>query len=309
VTEGVESAKDPAASERWLRRGEAAFVVLAAILSLGFWILLPGRLPSDDDYRTAAAYIAQGFKPGDAVLLYPAWAEHWRMFLDVSPVLAVPHPDLEDLTRTRRVWLAGLPDVPRSDYDHVAGRMALRYHALDAPRRFGHLAVNLYENPGYAEPIFDFRAEVPRAHVRLGNDPCPWDGRAHRCRAAPWVHVADELHEIEFLPRHCIWAHPAGATPLIIEYDGVPLGRRIRIRGGISTQVAWRKDPNWGPLTFAVYVGGTQAGSMTIEVADGQEQTLDVDTSGSAGSTRDVVFTVSAPRPDNRQFCFDATAW
>ncbi len=304
----------PVAVERsdagtWPRRAEAAFVVAASLLAILFWIRLPRALPSDEDYRGAAAHIAQGFRPGDSVLVYPAWAERWRLFLDVSPVLAIPHPETEDFTRTRRLWLAGLPDVPRSDYDRVAGRMAARYRTVEAPQRFGRLAVALYENPGYAEPLFDFRTEIARASVSVGSDPCPWDGRAHRCRVAPWVHVADELHELEFLPRRCIWAHPAGSVPVLIHFAAVPLGREVKVRGGIATQVAWRKDPAWGPLNFSVEVDGRALGSMTIEVADGREQELDVDTSALAGSLHDVTFAVTAPRPDYRQFCFDATAW
>jgi hypothetical protein len=62
-------------------------------------------------------------------------------------------------------------------------------------------------------------------------------------------------------------------------------------------------------LNFTVAAGGRQVGSLTIEVGDGREQSLEVDTSSFANTAQDVVFSVSAQDPAYRQFCFDATAW
>lgn len=291
------------------RRAEAAVIVLASTLALAFWARLPSTLPADDDYRAAAEHVAAGFGSGDAVVLHPAWAERARQFLGVSPVLAVPAPDREDFARTRRLWLFGLPDVPRSDYDGIAARMAARYRAVEPPRRFGRVAVALYENPSYGEPRFDFGAELGRAEVAIGLEKCPWDGRAHRCRHASWLYVAHELHEIEFLPRRCLWARPAGPVPLTIRYPAVPLGRALRIRGGNASQVAWRRNPGWAPVTLSVEVAGGKLGSLTVEVADGREHAMELDTSAWAGTAQEVAFAVASDRPEERNFCFEASAW
>ncbi len=291
------------------RRLEAAFVAAASLLALAFWIRLPHTLPSEDDYRAAATRVARDFGPGDVVVLSPAWAERFRSFLDVGPVMAWPRPDREDFRRVRRVWLVGLPDAPRSEYDKTARSLGERLRRVVAAERFGHAAVALFENPQPREPLFDFGAQVASAQVSLGTEACPWDGRAHRCRGPGWVYVANELHELEFLPRRCLWAHPAGAVPLEIRFPAASVGRVLDLRAGNASQVAWRQDPAWGPVTLTAYVARKRVGSMTVEVADGTRHEIEIDTSAFAGSTQEVAFAVAADRPGNRHFCFEATAW
>ena len=86
-----------------LERSRLAFAALIALGagSLLFDLTLSWRLPSDADWAEVAAALRSAAQPGDAVQIWPVWAERARMFVDAAPVLAE-----EDLERAR-AYLAG----------------------------------------------------------------------------------------------------------------------------------------------------------------------------------------------------------
>lgn len=61
---------------------ELGGLLLVALLCLLFHLRLPGRLPSEADYRAAAERLQAEGQPGDAVLLFPWWAERARVYLE-----------------------------------------------------------------------------------------------------------------------------------------------------------------------------------------------------------------------------------
>ena len=63
-----------------------AFIALIALGagSLLFDVTLPARLPSDADWAEAAGALRSAAQPGDAVQLWPAWAERARAFSALS---------------------------------------------------------------------------------------------------------------------------------------------------------------------------------------------------------------------------------
>ena len=92
----------------------AVFVALIALGagSLLFDLTLGFRLPSDADWAEAAGALRARAQAGDAVQIWPVWAERARLFVDVAPVLAEEDLGHADYLEVRRLWLLSLPRTP-----------------------------------------------------------------------------------------------------------------------------------------------------------------------------------------------------
>lgn len=299
-------------SPRPLARLEATVFIAAALLSIVFYLRLPSTLPSDDDYTEATREIAQRALSGDAVLLDPHWAERARLFATGVPVLNLGrHPTREDLRGYGRLFVFSLPDLPRSDMPATFAFLeSAHFRRLEAPRRHGRIAVTLFENQRIERPSFDFTGEVGAAKVfirrRDGSEEiCPRSGKRHPCPRAGWINVGEETKEIAFKPHRCLWAHPAGAEPLVVEYSEVPLGRTLDVMGGIVGQIAFRHE-QYKTTTLLVKVDDRVVAELDFPPGEPGERHRSIDTSAMARGPHKVQFEVSAPDPSMRHFCFDA---
>ncbi len=290
-------------------------MVAAAVLSLAYYLRLPGTLPSEADYRAAAADIASQARDGDAVLLSPHWAERARLFVTGVPVLNLGRaPAREDLYRFRRIFLLALPELPRSSPGaEEAFLRSIDFKPAGPAQPHGRLSVRLFENPAPAIPRFDFTAGVADAHVFIrrpdgSEELCPRREDRHPCPRAGWIDVHAELKEIAAKPQRCVWAHPAGSEPLVIEYPDVELGDELRVMGGIVGQIVYRTE-NYGTVLMEVKVDGQRLGSMDFPPGKPGEKRARFDTRALKGARHTVSFEVSAANPDMRHFCFDAGAF
>ena len=80
--------------------------------SLLFDLTLSLRLPSDADWAEAAGALRARKQAGDAVQIWPVWAERARMFVDAMPVLAEEDPAAADYFQVQRLWMLSLPRTP-----------------------------------------------------------------------------------------------------------------------------------------------------------------------------------------------------
>lgn len=305
----------PSLARTLLLRGEAALFLVAALLSLAFYLRLPATLPSEEDYRAAAADLAARSAPGDAVLLDPHWAERARLFVHGLPVLNLARdPVREDLRGFGRLFVLSLPDLPRADQEGTFAFLErARFRRLEEPRRFGNLEVTLFENLQPERPSFDFTGEVARAKVYLrrpdgSQELCPRVGNRHPCPRAGWINVGEEIKEIAFKPQRCLWAHPAGSEPLVVEYADAPLGRTLDVTGGIVGQIVFRRE-SYKTVTLRVKIDGALVAEIEFPPGEPGARRRSIDTSAMAGTRRLVQFEVSAPDPNMRHFCFDAGAF
>ena len=296
-------------------RLEAALFVAAALLSLLFWLRLPHTLPSDDDWRAAAADVAARAAPGDAVLLDPHWAERARLFVTGLPVLNLArHPVREDLRGYGRLFVLSLPDLPRSEPERTFGFLeSVRFKRAEEPRRHGRIAVTLFDNTRVERPSFDFTGQVAQANVYIRRpdgsaEVCPRNGERHPCPRAGWINVGAEIKEIAFKPQRCLWAHPAGSEPLVVEYPDAPLGRTLEVMGGIVGQIVFRHE-HYTTLTLRVKIDDKLAAEIEFPPGEPGERRRSIDTALLAGTRHRVQFEVTAPNPDMRHFCFDAGAY
>ena len=296
-------------------RLEAAAFAAVAILSILFYLHLPSTLPSEADYQAAARDLASRARPGDAVLLDPHWAERGRLYVKGVPVLNLHrHPDREDLRGYEHLFVLSLPDLPRSDRPAAFRFLeSIRFERAEEPRTFGRLSVTRFDNEHLERPSFDFTGEVAAAKVYVrradgSEEICPRVGKRHPCPRASWIDVGEEIKEIDSKPYRCLWAHPAGSDPLVVEYADAPLGRTLDVVGGIVGQIVYRHE-HYGPVTLRVKIDGKLQAEMEFPPGEPGARRRSIDTSALAGTRHLVQFEVSAPNPDMRHFCFDAGAY
>ena len=191
-------------------------LALLSLLCLGggallFDLTLSLRLPDDAAWAEAAAALRGSAKPGDAVQLWPAWAERGRLFIDAAPVLAEEDLGAADYAGVRRLWVLSLPHLPflsRPD-GALLGRGAT---AVSSERRFGALALRA------------------------------WD--LHGPEIAADLTAAREEHEVDYVARRCLrlpigarWSARGAAGSVLHVRAGVIGERAYDDRPPIDVQV------------------------------------------------------------------------
>jgi hypothetical protein len=290
-------------------------LLLVALACLVFQLRLPGRFPSEADYRTVADWLRAEARPGDAVLLFPWWTEKARLYLPPElPVYGYLGSDSNDLSAHPRVWVLGQPELPRADVSGFRAAFLPRRTAAGPSRRTGNLELTLYENGRHRPRHFVASEVYAKARVYLESPEgtrraCPFDGRAHRCPGPPHLYVAPEWHEIHYQPRHCLWMHPPGGEErLVAELDGVPWGTELRLEGGIIFEHAVRREPHLSTTHFGVEDAASRESLLQISQPPGLEGVLEASRVLPPGEPRTVKVWVRADNPDSRQVCLDLFA-
>jgi hypothetical protein len=141
-------------------------LLLCGAGSLLFDLTLAFRIPGEADWAEAAGVLRAEAKAGDALQLWPVWAEEARLHVDSMPVLAEEDPAGADYLGVRRLWVASLPRTPRFRKITLPGRAV----PLGPERRFGALALQA------------------------------WD--LHAAETSPLTPQAEE-HEVDYVARRC----------------------------------------------------------------------------------------------------------
>lgn len=257
---------------RILSLADFAVLTVAAVAALYFQLSLPGRLPTEGDYRGVAEALAKESKNGDVLLLYPWWAERARLYVPRSlPVVGYLGSDTNPLRDFPRIWVLAQPNLPRSDIKAFERRFIPGRTALGSPRSFGNLQLSLYRNGLYRPAVFSAAAEHPSARVYIEEPDhrqldCPFDGKVHRCPGPEQLRVDQEWHEVLYEPRHCLWMHPPGGPRrLVAEFPSAKLGERLTLAAGIVGEYASRRQPE---LTVThVVVEELTSGRRLLEIA------------------------------------------
>ncbi len=294
---------------------ELGGLLLVALLALLFHLRLPGRLPSEGDYRAVAEQLKSEGRPGDAVLLFPWWAERARLFVPPEvPVYGYLGSDKDDLSAHPRIWVLGQPELPRSDEESFLQGFLPERRAVGSPSRAGPLSLALYENGRYRPRRFSATEAHARARVYLESPDgsrrdCPFDGTAHRCPGPPHLYVAPEWHEILYEPRRCLWMHaPGGKQRLVAEWDGVPGGVGLRLEGGIIWEHAHPRDARLTTTYLGVDDAGSGARLLEVAVPPGVEGVQKAEVLLPEGAPRTVKVWVQSDNADRRQVCLDVLA-
>jgi hypothetical protein len=250
---------------------ELSVLLVVALLCVLFYAHLPGRLPTEQDYGAVKARLQAELRPGDAVLLFPWWAERARLHVPPQvPVYGYFGSDRDDLSAHPRIWVLGQPKLPRAGEADFLQAFLPGRTVVGTPFEAGPLTLTLYRNGLHRPHRFVATQAISRARVYLESPeglqrPCPFDGRAHRCPGPPHLYVAPEWHESFYEPRRCLWMHPpGGAERLVAEFEGVPGGTGLRLEGGIIFEYPYGR-PHLD--TVRMGVDDARTGERLLDVA------------------------------------------
>jgi hypothetical protein len=292
---------------------EAAAVLAGIIFALVYWMRLPGRLPTEDDYLAVQHELVSRVHAGDGVALLPFWADRGKLFVHGLPVIALPNLASEgDIERYPRLWVLAQPDLPRSEASRVLAELDQKLTRREPPKRFGPLSLSLYEPKEGRAGSYDFAARLLEAQVDIGRtggaDPqaCEAVNGGFRCPRAQWNYVAPEWHEFDFLPRRCLWAPPVGTQPLEIHYSQVTMAGGVR--GGFALIGGAAEARQLAPVDLSVEVDG-QLAVLELSPGDPGWHPFELAWPQLPPGAHDVTFRVTAADPAQRHFCFDASAF
>ena len=289
-----------------------AFIAVVAVLELGAHLWIQARVPEDESWASAAAFVRERLSPGDRVIAAPAWADPIaRLYLGDLPSLRTASAD--DSVGGRAVWELSIRGA-----SHRPSPPSLE-------RSFGNVQVRMWPTSS-DRMVFDFVERIDHAEVELGTAPpipCPWvqapvpggglgagplpPAERFVCDPSrPWLWVgATVMADLDLLPRRCVWQHPAGLEPVRTTFRDVLLDEEIVLSGGLDYNNA-RTDGDV-PVRAAVFVDNELLGEMQIGDRDPwTHQTID--TSSFAGTTHDIRIETSVRAPYQRTFCWSAFA-
>lgn len=292
----------------WTRRPPApraaalAFVIGAAVVSAASILAqagLAGRLPSALDWAAARTLVERDARPGDAVIVSPAWAERAREVMPGGvPVLAVARTSGEDLIGVRRAWLVSLPYAPRFTWDAELDLLE-RAARADPGARLGALEVTRYDLAFPSLPLAFLPDRLGDAEPSLGDEVCATDARGGVVCPLAGARVAREVREVDGVARPCLVFsfERAPASPLVLTFTAQRLGRTVQGHagpaGGADGAVAVR---------VAVQVDGEEVG--VTEVQGRSFAPFRIDTTRFASQVRSLTFVVTPSGAT--QLCLDA---
>ncbi len=247
----------------------------AAVASLLAQAGLPGRLPDPLDWRAAAALLSRDARPGDALVVAPAWLERAREVAPHGvPVVAAVRLQGEPLPGVTRAWLLSAPGVPGGVGE--AGEALARRAARADAQRLGALEVVRYDLSAPLLPL-----------ATLADRPPP-----------PAV---EALREAGGLPRRCLLLTPVPGEPLVLPFPATRLGRTL------SGHAALLPGPGDGPVRLAFQVDDAEVGSLELRGGDGW-RAFQVDTSRSAFGAHLLTVVATTAGAAARPVCLEALA-
>lgn len=247
----------------------AALIALIALgaSSLAFDLTLPLRLPSDQDWAESAGALRTLALPGDAVQIWPPWAERARLFVDAAPVLAEEDLATLDDPAVRRLWLLSLPRTPFF-HDPSAALLSRGATPLREEQRFGALSLR------------------------------GWD--LHAPELAADLTRASEEHEVDYVARRCVQV--AIGSRFVARGKA---GAALHLRAGVIGERAY--DANRPPILVQAYADAMLLGTLEVPrtIRDGTGwRRLDVAVPRGPAE-REFGFVVSSPDA-GRPFCLAA---
>ena len=230
--ERAEDQARPGLTRAALRALPFLALLLLSLCALVFDLTLPARLPDRGAWAEAAGALRARARPGDAVQIWPPWAERARMVVDALPVYAEEDLQRADYLGVQRLWLLALPAAPHGDL----------HGAEAALRARGATAGEALAFHGLSLQAFDLHAKALAADLAFA-------GRR------------DEAHEVSYVPRRCVLA-PVGtlAQPARMRFHGLA-GSEFQLRAGIAGERAFDDKP---PIHLRVLVDGAPLATLEV---------------------------------------------
>jgi hypothetical protein len=300
-----------------LGRWVFALIPVLGLSELGAHLYFAWRPPDETQWRQAAPRIASMRKPGDLIVVAPAWAEPAaRMVLgdELMPIRDVARPDQSRYATALEISIIG----QRSK--DTLGWTELEKQAI--PK----FVLRRLKNPQHQEVLYDFVDHVDGADAaawlhNVDNQPCNWNehaplvagglgghptfpARRFICPGPQHVFVGVTVVEDQkYLPRRCIMMHAPEHGSIEVQFHDVPLGREIRGHSGMRMVI--ERELNGAPILLEVFVSGQKVGQD--EHVDGQYwKPWSVPLGEWAGKRGEVLFKVSSSNAAFRHMCWEA---
>lgn len=280
--------------------------ILFALLSVGetqLGLFAPYRVPSESDWKAAAAAVRAGYQAGDLIVFAPTWSDQvGRSYLGDLVTLEMAGRADED--RYGRIWEVAVRGARAPETKGTK---------LESENAYGRVQVALYRKAPPVKVTYDFTAQLAQARLTqvlpggAGNEvPCYVNPLDHddgfQCAS---THVGRRTLEIDYRPHRGILAPVDGQRTTRLEFDAAPLGKTLIGYTGMHDYFS-RKNAQ-GTVHFTVFVDD----QPMVSLDQGNEpgwQRFTIDTARWAGQTRRVRFEISAPAPAWRTFGFHAEA-
>lgn len=244
------------------------------------------KVPTDAEWHAAAVAARAVKRPGDPVIVAPAWAGPLgrKAIGEVDPSMidlaSVAKIDLETASRVVEISIRGQDDPDTKGFK------------LLEDKAFGPVHLRTLENPHPDKLLRDLVSElgpkVSVAHVHNGvSDPCRWETGGgtripnlfngpgtppDRFMCPPndpsWTYVGvTAITDLKYQPRRCILMHPVENGTTTVTYPPGAIGKKVVAYVGLH--VFHEREMNKPPVHARVSVAGKEVAHVRHKDGDG----------------------------------------
>lgn len=291
-----------------LARAEALALIVVGLAALAFQLWLPTTHVAEADYQAVAQVLSQERQPGDVVLLAPWWTERARIYVPEGlPVVGYQGSDAADLMDSPRVWVLSEPSLPRAGLGAFDDAFLPQRTALGAPRQFGNLRLQLFQNGRYRPPAFDVEPLLPGAAVFVqradgSRADCPWNGRAHQCPNGKSIAVS--WRDVHFAPLRCLVMEAPGGSDAVVAELQLPPFDGLRLEAGYIWEYGACGE-GCTPSTVTLSVNGQQQ-AMELPLKNEVLHRLEAPAAPQGATVR---VALQSQNPNARVVCMSLHGW
>ena len=243
-------------------RSRLAAIPALLLVVVAVWEIVVTRrsaasVPGDDAWNRASAIVRERHRPGDLIVVTPAWADP-ILRLHLGDLIPIDMAARMDAARYGTIW-----------------ELSLDRHGATAPEVAGLVSFDERDAGGVIVRRYERAPATVLADVRD--------------RAAPGARV--DLVEVAFEPHRCVVASVTAGKPTRITYATLPLGTELV--GYVGIPDVFTRRENREPVELAVEIAGKSVTSATAPI-DRWVQFRAQTTPGTADVT--FVLTSSKPR-------------
>jgi hypothetical protein len=260
------------------------------LLALSLWEVTASLRAGSDtgseaDWTAAAARVRREFRPGELIVVAPAWADPvGRRYL--GDLISVDSAARMDAARYATIWELSIRGASAAD---------TRTARVQWSEQFGAVTVRKFSQ----QPVVvltDFVDAFAGARVA---------GRVVRHSRDRSVPPGPALEEVGFAPHRCVRIVPQPGSSVTVTYPAVRLGSALVGYVGLA-DVFTRRDSR-EPARLAVQIDGVAAAATEVGVDDGWVR---FEAATAPAEAAEVVFTATAigPAARDRLICFAAEA-
>ncbi|MBK7401410.1 MAG: hypothetical protein IPJ34_35435 [Myxococcales bacterium] len=275
--------------------GKRALLLAVVPLVAGWELLAAERqhraVPTDSDWRAAAAAALAAKKPGDMVIVAPRWAEPLGRKAGFELTGLASDKPLFDLRMAGR---SDLETVPRVLELSIRGKddPQVKGFRLVSEQAFGTVKLRTFDNPRPEKLLRDLVSEVDatatvsRVAPDGASEPCRWEteGSQHipnlfagpvppkkRWSCPPfdpgWSWVGETaITDLDYVPRRCVLMHPT-LSNTTIAFPPRPIGQKVVAYVGKHVYV--EREKRLSPVHVRISVAGKEVAHAFQRDGDG----------------------------------------